>query len=213
MTSLLHISNLSIGYKKVLLSNFNLEVKAGELCAIIGRNGTGKTTLLKTISGLVKQKEGNVLIAEKNLSTLKASERALLVSIVLTQRISLQGIDVKTLVAMGRYPSQGRFHFSSDSDDAFVMQQLTKLKIAHLAAKPLSEISDGEMQKAMIARTLAQQTPLLIMDEPTAFLDYVAKEELFVTLKQLSKDEKIAIVFSSHDLELVKKYADKVVEI
>ncbi len=213
MSKLLHISNLSVGYKKELLTNFNLQVEAGEMCAIIGRNGVGKTTLLKTIAGLVKKISGEIFIEGKNIDLLNASERARLVSIVLTQKIALQGIDVKTLVAMGRYPLQGRFHFSNEKDDEMVLEQLQKLNMLHLADKRLSEISDGEMQKAMIARTLAQQTPLLVMDEPTAFLDYVAKEELFETLAQLPRDNRIGIVFSSHDLELVHKHATSIVEV
>jgi iron complex transport system ATP-binding protein len=213
MQNLLHIKNLSVGFKKVLINQFNLEVNPAEMVAIVGRNGTGKTTLLKTIAGLVKPIAGEIILRGKNLNHLLPAEKATLVSIVLTHKIPLQGINVKTLVGMGRYPVQGRFHFGNEHDQEQVASQLAKLHITHLAEKPLAEISDGEMQKVMIARTLAQQTPLLLMDEPTAFLDYIAKEELFATLKRLSQEEKIAILFSSHDMELVKKYADRIVEI
>lgn len=218
MPSLLQIQYLSVGYKqKTLLRDISFEINRGEIVALVGRNGTGKTTLLRTLSGLQDPMQGKVLIEGKELHHLKPRERAKLVSIVLTHRIVLQGIDVRTLLEMGRYPAMHAFPFlknNNAADDAQLIDAcLHKLNITHLADKPLAEISDGELQKAMIARSLVQQTPLILMDEPTAFLDYVAKEELFEQLKRLAVEENIAILFSSHDLELVKKYADKVVQV
>jgi len=218
MSSLLHIQNLAVGYKqKTLLRDISFEINRGEVVALIGRNGTGKTTLLRTLSGLQEPLQGNVLIEGKELHRLKPRERAKMVSIVLTHRIVLQGIDVRTLLAMGKYPALNAFPFFKNSnakeDALWIDACLHKLNIMHLADKPLAEISDGELQKAMIARSLVQQTPLILMDEPTAFLDYVAKEELFEQLKTLAKEENIAILFSSHDLELVRKYADRVVKV
>lgn len=218
MSSLLHIQNLAVGYKqKSLLRDISFEINRGEVVALIGRNGTGKTTLLRTLSGLQEPLQGKVSIEGKELNHLKPRERAKLVSIVLTHRIVLQGIDVRTLLEMGKYPALHAFTFLKNNkatDDAHLIDAcLSKLNITHLADKPLAEISDGELQKAMIARSLVQQTPLILMDEPTAFLDYVAKEELFEQLKKLAKEENIAILFSSHDLELVKKYADRIVQV
>lgn len=209
MEKLLNISSLSIGYGKTLLSDLHFSLEAGSLVALTGRNGTGKSTLLKTIAGIIDPLAGEVLINGIPLHNQTPAARAKLVSIVLTNRVQLAGIDVQSLVMMGRYPTQGRFTFETKEDDAIVEASLAKLQIAHLARKPLSHLSDGEMQKAMVARVLAQKSPLLILDEPSAFLDYVAKEELFAMLKTLCKEEGIGILFSSHDLELIKKYADR----
>lgn len=215
---MLHIENLAIGYKQnKLLRDISFKINRGEIVALVGRNGTGKTTLLRTLSGLIEPIEGNMLVTGKEFYHLKPRERAKLVSIVLTQRIVLQGIDVRTLLEMGRYPSTYAFPFlkinNAAQDAQWIDDCLSKLNITHLADKPLAEISDGELQKAMIARSLVQRTPLILMDEPTAFLDYVAKEELFEQLMKLAKEENIAILFSSHDMELVRKYADRIIKI
>ncbi|MFM9984391.1 MAG: ABC transporter ATP-binding protein [Flavobacteriales bacterium] len=192
-----------------MLEGLDFSLERGSLVALTGRNGTGKTTLLKTIAGIIDPLSGEVQINGINLHNQNPAARARMVSIVLTNRLQLAGIDVQSLVMMGRYPTQGRFTFETKEDDAIVAESLDKLQITHLAKKPLAELSDGEMQKAMVARVLAQKSPLLIMDEPSAFLDYVAKEELFEMLKSLCRDEGIGILFSSHDLELIKKYADR----
>ncbi|MFN0031986.1 MAG: ABC transporter ATP-binding protein [Flavobacteriales bacterium] len=213
MNDVLHIHNLSVGYKLPLMESFNLRVKHGEMLAITGKNGSGKTTLLRTIAGLMKPLHGQIHIGEKNIHELSNNEQARLVSITLTQRIALQGIDVKTLVMMGRYPMQGRFHFGNSEDDMQVMHCIDRMQIGHLANEPLARLSDGESQKAMIAKSLAQQTPLLLMDEPTAFLDYEAKEDLMRLLRSLCETENLAVLFTSHDLELVRKYADNRIEI
>lgn len=218
MQSLMHIENLSVGYgKKSIVTGASLTVNRGEMLALIGRNGTGKTTLLKSLAGIQKPLGGKILINEKNLYALTARERASLVSIVLTNRISLQGINVRTLLEMGRYPSLRLFPFLQKKNEAevnkLVNSCMTSLGISELANKPLAQISDGELQKAMIARSLVQQTPLILMDEPTAFLDYIAKEELFAQLKKLVNEENISILFSSHDIALVKKYSDRIIRI
>jgi iron complex transport system ATP-binding protein len=214
MGGLLHIEHLSVGHRnEALLRDFSMSASAGELIGLTGRNGTGKTTLLKTICGLVTPLEGKIHVEGKDLLRMTPKERARFISIVLTQRVMLRGITVKALVEMGRYPVAGRFHFRNPADPAFINDCLAKLGILHLADKALAETSDGELQKAMIARALAQETPILLMDEPTAFLDYVAKEELFVLLRHLAQNERITVIFSSHDLALVHQYADRVIHI
>lgn len=213
MKHVLQIQDLSVGYDKALLKNISLQTEPGSLVALTGRNGTGKTTLIKTIAGIIPPLHGSIHVNDVDLLSQKPASRARLVSIVLTSRLHLAGIDVRTLVMMGRYPTQGRFTFETEEDAMLVDRSLAKLNITHLAERPLANLSDGEMQKAQIARVLAQQTPLLILDEPSAFLDYVAKEELFELLLTICKEEGISILFSSHDLDLIKKYADRRVHI
>jgi iron complex transport system ATP-binding protein len=211
---LLHTENLAIGHgRTTLIAELNLSIFSGEIVGLKGRNGKGKTTLLKTIGGLLKPMKGKVMFDGKDIHHLSPIVRAKCISLVLTQRISLQGITVIGLVEMGRYPNEGRLHFSRKEENEIVRSSLIQLGIEHLASKPLSEISDGEMQKAMIARALAQQTPLILMDEPTAFLDYVAKEELFTLMKSLVKNSGISILFSSHDIPGMESVADRIIEL
>ncbi len=211
---LIHIENLAIGYKgKTILDHFNLDIFKGEMIGLKGRNGRGKTTLLKTICGLIPPLSGDILYEGKNIQSLSAIERARSISIVLTQRVLLQGITVRALVEMGRFPNLGRVHFENDSDSTLIDNCLEKLNIRHLAEKPLAEISDGELQKAMIARALAQQTPVILMDEPTAFLDYVAKDELFQLLSSLIAKEGVSILFSSHDIDSMKQVSTRIIEL
>ncbi len=210
--NLIHIENVSAGYHgKPILENFTIDISAGELIGLKGRNGKGKTTLLKTICGLIPPVHGKVFFKGIDMHTMLPPERAKCISIVLTEKILLGGITVRGLVEMGRYPNQGRFHFSNE--DGITDDCLHKLQITDLANKPLSEISDGELQKTMIARALAQQTPIILMDEPTAFLDYVAKEELFVVLSNLVTTEKISILFSSHDITAMELYSTRIISI
>jgi iron complex transport system ATP-binding protein len=210
MKSLCTLSNLSIGHRqKALLTGLNASMHAHDLIALVGRNGMGKTTLIRTIAGLLSPIAGEILIAEKPIFSLKENERAKMVSIVLTQRPQLSGIDVFTLIMMGRHPHGSRLGWTNDNDAVIAFKCLEQLNISHLKDRTLDQLSDGEMQKVMIARALAQQTPIIILDEPTAFLDYVAKEELFVLLKQVARENEIAILFSSHDLDLVEKFATR----
>jgi len=207
----LHIANLSVGFgKNILLSGVELALNEGELVAITGRNGTGKTTLLKTAAGLLKPLKGQVNVNGKNIHEISTRERAKHISYVSTERVRLGGIDVKTVVAFGRYAHASALGWTTNADELIAQQCMENLSIRDLANKSLAELSDGELQKVMIACALTQQTSVIIMDEPTAFLDYVAKEELFVLLKRISIENRIAILLSSHDIQLVEKFSDRV---
>jgi len=207
---ILHVHNLGIGYPaKMLQSDISFDLKKGEVVGLIGRNGKGKSTLLKTIAGLLPALAGNIFLDGHNIKDLSNSSRATRVSIVLTQRTQLGGIDVRTLIQMGRYPYSGRYQFVSKDNFEITNNIIEKLELTHLAAKPLAQLSDGEQQKVMIARALAQQTPLILMDEPTAFLDFVAKREIFQLLRKIADEQKITLFFSSHDLEMIREFADR----
>jgi len=207
---ILRVHNLGIGYPaKMLQSDISFDLKKGEVVGLIGRNGKGKSTLLKTIAGLLPALAGNIFLDGHNIKDLSNSSRATRVSIVLTQRTQLGGIDVRTLIQMGRYPYSGRYQFVSKDNFEITNNIIEKLELTHLAAKPLAQLSDGEQQKVMIARALAQQTPLILMDEPTAFLDFVAKREIFQLLRKIADEQKITLFFSSHDLEMIREFADR----
>lgn len=209
-TTILNVSDLAIGYTgKVLQSSLSFELNRGEVVGLIGRNGRGKSTLLKTIAGFLPAINGQIYLDNRDLKKLNNSQRATLVSIVLTQRTQLGGIDVRTLIQMGRYPYSGRFEFVTKENFEVTDNIIQMLELTNLAAKPLAELSDGEQQKVMIARALAQQTPLILMDEPTAFLDFVAKREIFQLLRKVADEQKITIFFSSHDLEMIREFADR----
>jgi len=211
-SSILHIENLSVGYaSRPIIANFTLSIQAGELIGLKGRNGKGKTTLLKTICGLLPSISGNITFNAQRLEELSVLQRASIVSIVLTDRVRLGGITVKQLVDMGGFHNQNRFHFKQKNE--MTDQCISLLKIEHISSKALSEISDGELQKAMIARALAQKTPIILMDEPTAYLDYVAREELLETLSEIVTKEKVSVFFSSHDIALMEKYCTRIVTI
>ena len=211
MNPILRTQSLCAGYKSHhVLGPLNMFIPEGSMTGIKARNGTGKTTLLKTLAGIIPPTSGQVLISDKNLRDISISERASLVSIVFTDRVRLNGITVKQLVSMGSASYTGFFSFFKKENEHDSNRALHALGIDELSSKPLSQLSDGELQKAMIARALAQGSRLMLMDEPTAFLDYIAKEELFLLLKKLVKETRITVLFTSHDIALMKKYADEI---
>lgn len=208
-TTILHTENLAVGYHhKPVLENFSLAIKQGDFVGLKGLNGTGKTTLLKTLSGLLTPINGKVFIQGKDIHRTDIQTRATLVSIVLTERIRLRGLRVRDLVEMGLYPTEGAMHFNTKDNSQKIDESLERMRITHLADKTLTDISDGELQKTMIARALTQATPLIIMDEPTAFLDYVAREEFYTLMSTLCRDTGVAVLISSHDVGMMERWVE-----
>lgn len=209
-TTILHTENLAVGYHhKPVLENFSLAIKHGDFVGLKGLNGSGKTTLLKTLSGLLTPINGKVFIQGKDIHRTDIQTRATLVSIVLTERIRLRGLRVRDLVEMGLYPTEGAMHFNTKDNSQKIDESLERMRITHLADKTLTDISDGELQKTMIARALTQATPLIIMDEPTAFLDYVAREEFYTLMSTLCRDTGVAVLISSHDVGMMENSVTK----
>lgn len=208
---MIQLRNLEIGYRQrkkstSVFSGLSAHFKAGELVGLMGNNGVGKSTLLKTITGTLPALSGEVLLNGKNIKAYIASELAQQLSIVVTERIggfNLTGWDV---VASGRIPYINVFGKLAAEDEAIIQQSLEQMGIASLKDKFVDELSDGQRQKVMIAKSLAQQTPLIILDEPTAFLDYNSKHQLFRTLKELCEAQQKLIIVSSHDLDLMRPY-------
>ena len=206
----LETQNLSVGYRRrVVLDNLNLSATEGELVALIGRNGLGKSTLLRTIARLQPALSGNVTVADQPLEQYSRSELAALLSIVSTEPVSVSHFTVKQLVAFGRFPHTNWIGKMTEKDAMIVEEAMQLVGIASLENKNLHEISDGERQRAMIARALAQDTALILLDEPTAFLDMPNRYEIIHLLHRLTRTKKKTILFSTHDLNIAMHQADK----
>jgi iron complex transport system ATP-binding protein len=174
---MLQAKDLTIGYdkSKVLIRDINFTCPSGELIILLGVNGIGKSTLLKTLCGLVEPINGTILFDQKNIFALAPNDRAKIISGVFTGRDFDPFISVREFVALGRYPYTNWLGSLTTDDSDQINQALKTLGLEHLADKKVHQISDGERQKTLIAKALAQDTPVIIMDEPTAFLDYKNK--------------------------------------
>lgn len=199
----LKASNLSIGYRaeSPVFSAIDFSVMQGEVIALVGINGSGKSTLLRTLAGLQSPLAGALTMDGIEINQLNAAERAARISIVLTERISIDHITVKGFIALGRLPFSNWLGAISEKDNEVIMQTMAILQIAHLQDRTFNELSDGEKQRVSIARALAQETQLIILDEPTAFLDFKAKHTVLQLLQNIARQFHKTILFSTHDLE------------
>ncbi|CAD0005085.1 ABC transporter ATP-binding protein [Flavobacterium salmonis] len=216
MNTILSTSNLSIGYKikKVAVTiaqDLNLTFDSGKLVALIGANGVGKSTLLRTITGIQPALEGSVSLNDKNINTYKPLDLAQSLSLVLTEKLPPSNLSVFELVALGRQPYTNWVGTLTETDIDKVRQAMALTQIEHLATKRHFEISDGQLQKVLIARALAQDTPLIILDEPTTHLDLLHKVSLFKLLKKLTQETQKCILFSTHDIDLAIQLSDEMI--
>jgi iron complex transport system ATP-binding protein len=213
MTVLLNTQNLAIGYKsnkieKVLASDINLNLKSGQLVALIGQNGVGKSTLIRTLIGLQPPLNGKIQLAGKELKHYKPNDLARIISLVLTDTVQSAGLTVMELVAMGRAPYTSWNGQLSAKDWEKVCWAIEKTRINYIENKYLHELSDGQLQKAMIARAIAQDGELIILDEPTAHLDLNNRVEIMTLLKELTTTTNKAILVATHELQLTLQLAD-----
>ena len=207
----LKTKDLHIGYKdKAILPPINVSLEEGSLIALIGPNGAGKSTLFKTLTAHIKAIGGSVELMGKELSEYSAKEKAMLIGLVLTERPDDMFLKVYDVVASGRCPYTNFFGKIEKEDENIIQESLDIVGINQLKNRYFNTLSDGEKQKVMIAKTLAQDTPIIFMDEPTAFIDYPSKIELFSLMKMLTKERNKTIIFSSHDLELLLRYTDDI---
>ena len=210
MREVLKTNGLKIGYKgKALMPAIDVTLHEGEHVALIGANGSGKTTLFKTLTGNLKPIEGTIELCGKPLSDYTPNERAKLFSLVLTEKPDDLFLKVFDIVAAGRYPHSGLMAKLRDEDYAMIKAKLEIVGVYHLIDRDFVSLSDGEKQKVMIAKALVQDTPIIYMDEPTAFLDYPSKVELMHLIAKLAEEEHKTILYSSHDLELIMKNSEK----
>jgi iron complex transport system ATP-binding protein len=207
----LRTENLHIGYKdKAILPPINVSLKEGNLIALIGPNGAGKSTLFKTLTAHIKPIKGSIKLFGKELTDYSSKEKARLIGLVLTERPDDMFLKVYDVVASGRCPYTDFFGKIGKDDENVIQESLDIVGINKLKDRYFNTLSDGEKQKVMIAKTLAQNTPIIFMDEPTAFIDYPSKIELFSLMKMLTKERNKTIIFSSHDLELLLRYTDDI---
>ena len=184
------LSHLSVGYKvgHAVVSDINLTLQSGKLASLIGANGVGKSTLLKTLTGFLPKLEGSLLLDGKDISEFSQRALARQISIVLTQKPEVQNLTVEEIVGLGRSPYTGFFGKLHANDQQIVDESITAVGIEKLKNRMIQTLSDGERQKVMIAKALAQQTPVIFLDEPTAFLDFSSKVETFQLLQRMAHE-------------------------
>lgn len=210
---MINIDNLSIGYRvkggnKTVAEGLTVSLPEGRLTCLIGYNGAGKSTLLRTLAGFQPKLGGNIYIGGREISDYSGRELSRTVSVVLTSKPDVMNMTVREIVALGRTPYTGYWGTLGDEDRRIVDDSMRQVGIDRLAERMSGTLSDGERQKMMIAKALAQQTPLIILDEPTAFLDYPSKVETMLLLVRLCRETGKTIFMSTHDLELALQTAD-----
>lgn len=206
---MIELKHLTVGYgEKAVLSDINQVINAGQMVCLLGANGVGKSTILRTLAGFQPPLDGNVLIDGCNLTSLTLSERSKAVSVVLTERVEVPYMKVVDLASMGRSPYTGFFGKLTKADEMIVREAIEMVGIEDLAGRTIDTLSDGERQKALLAKALAQQTPIILLDEPTAFLDFHAKVNTLRLLLRLAHDTHKTILLSTHDVEMAIQLSD-----
>ncbi|WP_218603937.1 ABC transporter ATP-binding protein [Pseudonocardia abyssalis] len=208
----LHLDHLTVGHRRgpAVLSGVSLDARPGELTALLGPNGAGKSTLLRTVAGLLPAVAGSVSLGGTDLPALAPAERARRVAVVLTERVDGGLLTARELVGLGRHPHTGARGTLRAADHAAVDDALAAVRAAEFADRRVGRLSDGERQRVLVARALAQAPDLLLLDEPTAFLDAPSRVSVTGLLRRLARDRGIVVVVSTHDVELALRVADRV---
>ena len=208
---MIRFENLTLGYgSRTLIDSLTASVSQGELTALVGRNGTGKSTLLRAIAGLEQTLGGEIFIGERPLADLTATERASTIAFVTTEKVRIANLRCRDVVALGRAPYTNWIGRMQKQDEEIVMQSIAAVGMSDYADKTMDRMSDGECQRIMIARALAQQTPIILLDEPTAFLDMPNRYELCTLLRRLAREENKCILFSTHELDIALELCDSI---
>ncbi|MDR2520680.1 MAG: ABC transporter ATP-binding protein [Bacteroidales bacterium OttesenSCG-928-I14] len=211
----INIHNLSIGYKwnkhkKIIAHSINTTISHGKFICLIGANGAGKSTLLKTLSAFHLPLCGEIAINGENLFFFSKKNLSRTISIALTEKINAYNMSVYELVSLGRIPYTGFFGRLNRNDKIYIKYTLELMRISNLINKTTQTLSDGERQKVMIAKALVQQTPIVLLDEPISFLDFLNKKKILILLKKISKSENKIIFISIHDIDLALKLSDEI---
>ena len=218
----IQLRDLSIGYQtkhsvKTVAAGINGAIRSGELTCLLGANGVGKSTLLRTLAAFQPQISGEILISRseecgvrREITSFTDKELSKVIGVVLTEKPDVRNMSVRELVSLGRSPYTGFWGTYTDEDLRIVDEAIEMVGITDLVRRPVHTLSDGERQKVMIAKALAQQTPVIFLDEPTAFLDYPSKVEVLQLLRRISREAEKTIFLSTHDVELALQLADTI---
>jgi iron complex transport system ATP-binding protein len=213
-TTVIEVTDLSAGYwksgrKKVVLNDLGFTINGGEMVCLAGANGIGKSTLLKTIAGLIPSLSGKIFLKNKLINEYRREETAKLLSIVLTSRIPTGNLRARELVALGRYPYTNWLGFNSKTDEEKINEAIKLTGSEEFQSQPIHELSDGQLQKVLIARALAQNSEIILLDEPTAHLDLLNKIIIMKLLKDLAFKTGKTILIATHELELAMQVSDR----
>jgi iron complex transport system ATP-binding protein len=208
------IKELSTGYPNknetvTVAKNLSAEIKNGKLTCLLGANGAGKSTLLRTVAGFQPKLSGEILLLGKPIENYSSKELSQTVGVVLTEKPEIRDMTVRELVGLGRNPYTGFWGKLSDEDEKAIDEAIACMKIESFKNRSVHTLSDGERQKTMIAKTLAQATPIILLDEPTAFLDFPSRVEIMRFLLFLAHEKNKTIFLSTHDIELALQTADQ----
>ena len=208
---MIKLHDFSIGYgERTLLCEVETTIEKGRLTALIGRNGTGKSTLLRAIAGLNRRYPGRILLAGHNAADMRAAAMARPLAFVTTERTRIANLKCKDVEAIGRAPNTNWIGKMQEDDKEIVMRSLASVGMEAYAERTMDKMSDGECQRIMIARALAQDTPIILLDEPTSFLDMPNRYELCTLLARLAHEENKCILFSTHELDIALSLADAI---
>ena len=208
---MIELKELTLGYgQRTLLEMVNARMTSGQLIALLGRNGAGKSTLLRAMMGLEKPQSGEIILQGKKIASLKPEKLARNISFVTTDKVRIANLRCKDVVSMGRAPYTNWIGQLRPEDEMRVDTAIQLVGMSAYAETTMDKMSDGECQRIMIARALAQDTPVILLDEPTAFLDLPNRYELCLLLKRLAQEEDKCILFSTHDLDIALSLCDSI---
>ena len=208
---MIQLKDLTLGYEqRTLLEKVSAHITGGQLVALLGRNGTGKSTLLRAVMGLEKPQNGEIILHGNNIASLKPEELARNISFVTTDKVRIANLRCRDVVALGRAPYTNWLGQLQREDKEKVDNAMRLVGMDSYAEKTMDKMSDGECQRIMIARALAQDTPVILLDEPTAFLDLPNRYELCLLLRKLTQKEGKCILFSTHDLDIALSLCDTI---
>lgn len=208
---MIKLEDLTVGYgSRMLIEHADCEFASGRLVALIGRNGSGKSTLLRALAGLSHPQGGRVFIGGRDMAKMSASERARAVAFVTTERVRIANMRCRDIVALGRAPYTDWIGRLSAADEKSVGEALSTVGMEDFADRTMDKMSDGECQRVMVARALAQDTPAILLDEPTSFLDMPNRYQLCKLLRRLCREQGKSIVFSTHELDIALNICDDI---
>lgn len=208
---MIRFENLTLGYgTRTLIDSLSGHIPSGGLTALVGRNGTGKSTLLRAIAALGPKQRGEIILCGKRIEELSPTEMAKTVALVTTDKVRITNLRCRDVVALGRAPYTNWIGRIQPQDEAIVGEALASVGMSDYADRTMDSMSDGECQRIMIARALAQQTSIILLDEPTAFLDMPNRYELCTLLRRLAHEEQKCILFSTHELDIALELCDSI---